>query len=242
MKRIWALVTVVLLLTGCGRALVVVYQPLSGLHRPVAIDPQLPNFTDTRLDVRCIRGTLLNDSQAGVLCDRVETLFTNQGAEVHTYVGEGPLDGDGPVADALEIGAGEGAAPVEPRTRLLVELRARETAASIHPFSWVLYAASFTVIPGVIESSFSQEILIRDDSGFLLVSDTLEGRIVTRYGLGPWLGNQLLNLTREKADKLTEDTARKDLSADLYRQLSQDVFNAKMRARVLRQATPVGVE
>lgn len=219
--------------------MIVVYQPLSGLHRPVAIDPQLPNFTDTRLDVRCIRGTLLNDAQAGVLCDRVETLFTNQGAEVHTYVGEGPLDGDGPVVDAAEIGSGS-AAPAEPRTRLLVELRARETDESSHPWSWVLYAASFTVLPGVIESSFEQDIVIRDDTGFLLVSDTLEGRIITRYGLGPWLGNKVLDLTRKKADRLGEDAASKDLSADLYRQLSQDVFNAKMRARVLRPATPVG--
>lgn len=215
--------------------MVVVYQPLSGLHRPVAIDPQLPNFTDTRLDVRCARGALLNDAQAGVLCDRVEALFTNQGAEVHTYVGDGPLDGDAPFTDTVD-----GAAPAEPRTRLLVELSARETDASIHPFSWVLYAATFTVIPGVIESSFAQEIVIRDDTGFLLVSDTLEGRIVTRYGIGPWFGNKVLDLTREKDDKLGEDAASQDLSADLYQQLSQDVFNAKMRARVLRQATPVG--
>jgi hypothetical protein len=227
-----------LLGSGCARAVVVVYQPVSGLHRAVAIDPQLPNFTDTRLDVRCIRGPLLNDAQAGVLCDRVDALFSNQGAVVHTYVGEGPLDPDGPVAVLDDVGAGSTAA--EPRTRLSMELRSRETEASNHPFSWVLYAASLTLVPGVIESSFAQEIVIRDDSGFLLVSDTLEGRIVTRYGVGPWLGNGLLDLARKKEDRLGEDAASKDLSADLYRQLSQDVFNAKMRARVLRQAMPVG--
>ena len=228
------------MLSGSGCA-VTVYQPLSGLHRAVAIDPQSPNFTDTRLDVRCVRGASLNDFDNGDLCDKVSMLFTNQGAEVHTYVGEGPLDPDGPVADPTEIVEGvAGADPGEPRNELVLELRTRETNASKHPFSWALFLVSFTVLPGIIESSFAQDIVIRDESGFLLITDSIEGRIVTRYGVGQWLGNTLLDYTRKDADKLGKEAASADLSTDLYRQLSQDVFNAKMRARVLRQATPVG--
>ena len=40
---------------------------------------------------------------------------------------------------------------------------------------------------------------------------------------------------RIASDRLTAETVRRDLSTDLYRQLSQLVFNAKMQWQVLHQ-------
>jgi hypothetical protein len=192
-------------------------------YRPVAVDPRLPNFDDTRIDLHCPPGQLLAAPEANALCQRVGRLFQNQGAEVRI---DGEPDPAAPVA-------------TEPRTALALELRARETDASSHPFSWLLFVGSLTVLPGVIESSFAQELTVRDASGFPLVTDTFEGRIVTRYGFGSWLGSRVLDLARKKVDRLGKDVAKRDLSNDLYGQLSQHVFNAKMHAEVLQQGAPV---
>lgn len=194
----------------------------------MVVDPQLPNLTDTDLDLRCLRGKLLSNHEAGVLCDKLSTLFENQGALVRT-------------ARGAEVPEGGAAPPeLESRTELTVELRARETDESKHPLSWVLFVGTFTLVPGVLEQSFAQDVVIRDESGFLLMSDTLEGRLVQRYGFGPWFGTTILDLTRKKLDRLGKNSASRDLSDDLYGQLSQQVFNAKMRAQVLRQASPIG--
>jgi hypothetical protein len=223
----------VLAAPGC---VVQVYEPLSGLHRPTVIDARQPNFTDTRLMVHCLHGGLLSDAEAGSLCDKVRTLFVNQGAEVRTFVGAGDAEGEGsPPPDAPEA-----ATEADPRLELTLDLRARKTDQSNHPLSWAIFIASFTVLPAVQEWSFAQEVVIRDETGFLLTSDTLEGRWVWRYGFGAWLGNALLDLSRKKVDRLGSDAAAHELSDDLYNQLTQDVFDAKMHASVLRQSNPVG--
>ena len=94
-------------------------------------------------------------------------------------------------------------------------------------------------MPAVTESSFAQDVTIRDGTGFLLSTDTLEGRLLRRFGVGAWATNKLLNRTvRSEDEKITPDSAKEDLSADLYRQLSQLVFNAKVQWRVQQEATP----
>ena len=95
-------------------------------------------------------------------------------------------------------------------------------------------------MPAVSESTFAQEVVIRDGSGALISSDTLQGRIVSRFGVGTWGVNKVLDLGwREPADELTGDAAKRDLSQDLYQQLSQLVFNAKMRWEVSQRGTVV---
>ena len=217
---------------GC---VVRVYQPLSGFHRPVAVDPQHPNFTDTRLNLRCPRGKLLSNFESASLCRKVSTLFVNQGAEVRIFAGGAETEG----AELPAVNAVTAPTVAEPRTELTLELRARETDASFHPFSWVAFAATLTLLPGVTESSFEQQVIVRDAGGFLLVSDSMEGRWVSKYGFGAWFGNVLVDLGRKKVDRLGKEAASHDLSNDLYRQLSQDLFNAKMHAQILQQAPPV---
>jgi len=228
-------IALALLLPVVSGCMVRVYQPLSGLHRPVVTDPRMPNFRDTRIDVHCVPGDLLNNQQASALCQKVRVLFENQGAQVRTYLSAGRTD-----EDSVEAIGTEGAVGAAPRTELSVELRARKVHASNHPLSWAFCIASFTVLPGVTESTFAQDLVVRDGSGFLLVSDSLEGRIVTRFGFGPWLGNAIFDLWRDEPDDVLGEAMSQDLSSDLYRQLTQIVFNAKMHARVLEQAPPVG--
>lgn len=234
-----------LLIGASGQACVVrAYQPMSGFHRPLVVDVTRQNFLEAAVDVHCLRGPLLSGAEAQRLCQRVGTLLENQGADVRAYVSGSREDAPSAAARAApdpEEPAEEAViaeTEADPPARLTLELRARETHTSTHPISWILFVGSFTLAPGVIESSFAQDVVIRDGSGFLLLSDTLEGRLVTRYGVGPWVGNQLLNLTRQKGEKLDKEVASRDLSNDLYGQLSQDVFNAWMHARVLEQAPP----
>jgi hypothetical protein len=211
---------------------------MSGLHRPVVVDPTLPNFDDVQLDVHCIPAGLLSGQEASALCAKVGTLFENQGARVRTHVSEGREDDEGFEIDE----EGEGTASDVPRTALSVVLRAREVHSSNDPLSWAFCFASFTLVPAITESTFAQEITIRDGSGSLLLSDTLEGRLVRRFGFGPWAGNAIADLLRAEDDKLSGERASRALSDDLYTQLSQLVFNAKLHAQVLQEAATARAE
>ncbi len=213
---------------GCVR----IYQPMSGLHRPAVVDPQAANFEDLRLTVHCVPGGLLSRGDASSLCRKVGTLFENQGAQVTIIDTVGRSDA---IEEGLTEEAGEESS--EPQTDLTLELRARKLHEATHPLSWVLCIGTLTLLPGITEATFAQDVSIRDGNGFLLVSDSLEGRMVERFGGGPWVGNWLLDVVwRDKEDRLTGGAADRDLSADLYQQLSQLTFNAKMQWQVLRES------
>lgn len=217
-------------LAAGGGCVVHTYQPLSGLHRPVVVDPTAPNLADVHLTVRCLTGPYVHTSDANVLCRKVALLFENQGALVTTSLG-GPPD--------EEEDRSEG--PAEPRPiDLVVELRARKIHEASPPLGWVAMVASFSLAPAITEFTFEQELRVRDANGFLLSEDRLRGRIVYWYGFGTWASNKLLDATvRESADEVVGDHANRALSDDLYAQLSQSVFDARMQARVLdRTATP----
>lgn len=225
-----------LALAGC----VHVYHPMTGLHDPVVVNPQLPNFDDVALTVRCIRGDISAEDN-GKLCRNVGQLFETQGARVKIVESIGDEEDFGEEPD--EAPAEEGA-PVEPPTDLVLELRSRIVHRRISPWSAVFCVGSFTVLPAAMEQTFAQEITIRDATGFLLVTDTLQGRIVSRFGAGTWLFNRLGDLGRDREDRLTTKVMKDDLSKDLYRQLSQRLFDAKLQWRVMQEthrvARPTG--
>ena len=213
----------ILALSFFSSACVTVYQPLSNLHRPVVVDTQVANFEGMNLTFHCIPKDFLNASGAKLLCRKVSTLFTNQGAKVHTIttVGADVLMDDEPA----------------PPADLTIEIRARRLHDQKNPVLYVLHAVSFSLIPAIQEYTFVQEVEIRDDSNFLLVSDSMTGRFVRYMGAGAWVGNKVLDWTiREEEDKLTGDRAKEDFSKDFYGQLSQMVFNAKMRRQVLQES------
>ncbi len=149
------------LLAGC----VTVYQPMSGLHRPIAIDPAYANFAGVRFTLECRRGRddVLGEDEARDLCRKLTRVLENQGAEVETEVlGGEPGPADEPPrarADALHV-------------QLTPRLIDRRTVN-------VLWLPFWTV---VTDYTFAQDISIRDASSFLLVRDTLTGRFVRRLG------------------------------------------------------------
>jgi len=215
------------MLAGCVR----VYQPLSGLHNPYVVNPQLPNFADVALTVRCIPGGYLSGEENSVLCQNVGRLFENQGATVTVL--ESLVDADAFGAEEPEE-AEDGAE--EAPTDLVLELRSRRVHRRVNWLSWGLSLGTLTVLPATEEHTFATDITIRDATGFQLVSDTMRGRLLTRNGVGPWLFNAIANLGRDKEDRLTFSNAQRDLSTDLYRQLSQRLFDAKLQWVVLQES------
>ena len=217
-------------MTGC----VQLYHPMSGMHRPVVVNTQAPNFQDLHLTVYCVPGGMLTGAESRVLCDNVSRLFENQGAQVNTVTSVRQLQGDafgGRISDS----EGEDAAP--PTTDLILELRSRLVHKSNDPILWALCISTFTLVPAVTESTFAQDVTIRDGNGFLLHTDSLQGRLVRRFGVTAWAGTKLVDrFWRDDSEKLGGDAANRDLSKDLYGQLSQLVFNAKMQWQVLEQA------
>ena len=205
-------------LTGC----VTVYQPLVSLQRPTTIDTQTTNFAGQRILVRCVPSEDIGPDDAQALCQKVRTLFTNQGAEVQVEVLRGSA-----AANEVDVAA-------EPN--LIIDLRTRILSTKSSVWLGVLSFLTFTLVPNVEEYSFAQDVTMRDGSGFALAKETMEARFVHYFGFGVWAVNGALDfLVRAEDEKLGGgDVAKKDFSRDFYRQLSQVAFHANMRALVMR--------
>jgi hypothetical protein len=209
---------------GCAHT----YQPMTGLHTPVVIDTTAPNLALQAITVHCIATDGMSASNRAKLCQRVGTLFENQGAVVSVVDEEGRREQDG--------------APSE--TDLVVELRARRVSVDDHAASWVLYTATLGLLPAVVEVPFAIDVSIRDGGGFLLDEAYLEGRVVAKIGLSAWLTAALDNRSwRRNSPKTSRRAAAEQLSTDLYEQLSQLTFNATtqrqvLQARVSEQGAP----
>lgn len=215
------LVAVGMLLVCLFGGCVTVYQPLVGLQRPTVVDPQEDNFSGQKIRVRCIPEQNLNSKQAQVLCQKISTAFSNQGALVQTVVpserGASEPEGDEGAPDLT----------IDTKVRLLSE---QSSALLVFASVWTL-----TLVPTITEYTFAQEVTIRDRDGFALVTATLEARFIRYMGAGVWAVNGLLDwLVRSKDEKLGGNIASQEFSRDLYRQLSQLAFTANMRARVMR--------
>jgi hypothetical protein len=206
--------------SGC----VTVYQPLVSLQRPAVIDPGLKNFDGLHMMVRCLPSEYTDSGDSEILCQNLRSLFANQGAEVEVEVPESDLP-------RREEGA--------TRPDLVMELTSRQTHSENSALQWTLCYASFTLIPAVTEATFAQDVVLRDADGFLLGQESLQARMVRYFGLGYWAINGLMDLiVRPKEEQLTGSAAKNDFSRDFYGQLSQLVFHARMRQRVLRSFEP----
>ncbi len=208
-----------LLLVGLSPACVTVYQPLTALQRPVAIDPTHENFAGQRIKVRCIPGDALDEDEAEKLCRHQRALFEAQGAEVDTVV---PREG----VELTEAGA----KPPD----LTVDLKARLIHKDNSAALWVLSVATLTLVPAVVDMTFAQDVTIRDRDGFLLVADSLQARFVTQVGVLVGAANLLMDLlVRPPGQRLSTGAAQDDFSRDFYGQLSQLAFQARMRSWVM---------
>ncbi len=224
------------LASGCVK----IYHPVSGLNQPTVLDLTAGNFQDLALTVHCPPGELVNADEARALCRKVGLLFENQGAKVTTYTSDRSLIQSPSSLDWDDTPA-EGATAAEPPpTDLILELRAHRVHIKNHHLTWLMCVATFSLVPAVAEYTFHQDVIVRDGSGYLLATDVLEGRIVRYGGGGYWLGTKLTDLLwRDKGERILDvSNPHQELSADFYAQLTQVVFNAKMRRRVLERASP----
>ena len=217
-------------LSGC----VTVYQPMGSLQRPFVVDPRLPNFMALRIFVRCVpeekpKGffsiNLFPTNDADKLCQRVRTLFVNQGAEVEVSI---PQD-----ADAQVVPSESG------KPDLIIDLRSRVLFDEDSTVLGVLSCLTCTLIPTMSEQSYAQEIIVRDGDGTLLASDTLKSRFVNYTGVGVWGVNWLLDVfVRPDNQELTGEGPQRDYSHDFYGQLSQLAYNARVRSKLLNNFNP----
>ncbi|MCA2978361.1 MAG: hypothetical protein INH41_21390 [Myxococcaceae bacterium] len=211
---------VALLGTGC----VTVYQPLVGLQRPIAIDPAWSNtFDGTRLLVRCHQG---DGVEADQLCRNLRSAFSKQGAVVTTEV----VRAQARAAPATKPEAGPA---------FVMDVTSRRVAQRDAFWSTLLCIVSFTLIPQVEEYAFAQDVTVRDGQGFLLAQQTFQERFIESFGVGVWALNAVLDLVvRPKAEKVTGDGYKEEFTTDLHGHLGQLLYNATVRARVMRSFEP----
>lgn len=216
-------------------ACVYAYHPMSGLNGPLVIDPTVRNFEGLKLGVHCPPGGDLANADRDRLCRRISTLFENQGAVVETSTDVG-------LAPAPDLFAEEGAPPAapEPGSDLVLLVRSRVLHRENPTLSWIVSLATFTLVPAKEEEAFALDVTVSDNGGFLLVEDSLQGRITRRIGVGTAAVNWTVDrVVRTREERMTHQNAQQELSADLYGHLSQLVFNAQMRSGVLGESPAV---
>ncbi|MCA2961343.1 MAG: hypothetical protein IOD12_13920 [Silvanigrellales bacterium] len=183
------------------------YQPLQGLHRSYALSYKEANFAGLTLNLSCIANTFVSESAAGVLCDKLRTVFEGQGAKV--------LDAESGDA-AFDYG---------------LEFEATQTYHHQNAWMWPVSILLFTLFPVEQEYAFKQTVtLTRGSDGSPLRRESFEARFLWFWGAGYWGLNKLFNVTvRNDSEKVDDASMRRDFSRDFYSQVSQLVYNARTR-------------
>ena len=208
-----------LLLAGLGSGCVTVYQPQLSLQRPVVIDTEVGNFDGLKMLLRCVPGEYQDEFEARKLCNNLRPLFVNQGAQVKVEV---PAKRGLPREDK------------DARPDLIVDLNARLLHEESSPIYWFFSLATFTLLPAIHDFTFAQDIVVRDTNGFVLATDSLQGRFVRYFGLGSLLFIWIPDLIyRARSEKLSGTSQQEEFSRDFHGQLSQIVFHARMRSMVM---------
>lgn len=196
---------------------------MGALQRPTVIDTRVGNFPGLRIQINCHTGGPLDSSYARILCRRLAVLLSNQGAVVRTNQEDALPAPDDDAPDEAN----------QPDFDLRMDLRARRVHLQHNYLLWGISLATLTLFPTTGVKTIAQDIVIRDSTGFLLASETLQARLVRHVGAGYWLLNTILNwVAREDGERLGEEATKKDFSRDFYTQISQMVLNSWMRLSV----------
>jgi hypothetical protein len=225
LRAVPAILVAILGGTGC----VTVYQPLTALQAPTAIVRATDNFEGQRILLQCVPSEDFKPSEGRVaaqeMCTKLNALFSGQGAQVETTIpGAGSVSLGQPVATA--------------RPDLVIQVRSRELHRANPALMWALCIASCSVVPAYREATHAIDVSIRDAEGFELVSESYQARFVEYVGGGVWLVNRTLDATVREEDEQVIGKAQRDFSRDLYQQLTQLAFNARVRSSVLRSFEP----
>jgi hypothetical protein len=212
-------VVALLFLSGC----VTVYQPLVGLQRPYAVNPLASNnFEGTRLLVRCHDA---DGVEADELCPKLRSMFSKQGAAVST--------------ELVRPNRSIASAPRGEAPQFIIDVKSKVISRSSSPISWILNVVSFTLVPGFMEATFGQDVVVRDGEGFILAQGGFQERFVTSFGFGVWALNGLMNwLVRPKDQQVDADGQRAEFTQDFQGHMSQLLYNARVRSRVMHNFEP----
>jgi hypothetical protein len=202
---------------GC----VTVYQPLTGLSRPTAIDVNEANFLGTSISLTCEKGDYLGPGDAARLCKHMRLMFERQGARVEVTG----------TNDTVSLA-------VLQKPALLVTLKSRLLHQETNALWVFLSVISLSLIPAVSEFDFAQELSVRDASGALLKSDSFEARFIRYAGFGMWALTAASDLGAPKEEAQGGQAYQEAFSKDFQRHISQQVFHARMRSVVLHEFEP----
>jgi len=204
--------------SGC----VTVYQPLVGLHRPTAVDVRRENFVDATVLVRCHPDDSVDP---GELCRNLRSMLSKQGATVTTEIPRA----QGRIESRFS-------APPDFTIDVTSKLLAEQPAG----LWWLVNIASLTLVPATSEALFSQDVTVRDAQGFLLSQENLQERFIFSFGLGIWALNGVLDLlVRPASEQVTGTVASEEFTKDFHGRVSQLLYNAQVRARVMRSFEPL---
>jgi hypothetical protein len=214
----------VVLHAGCA---VTLYQPMGTLQRPTAVNIDDPNFEDARVLVRCLPSDGFPAADAEKACRQIARSLQQQGAETETIVPRN-ID-EGLPADAFD---GRGA-------ELTVEVSSRTEHSQAWPLLTAASCLTCTMVPDVFESTFVQDVTIRARNQTVLAEETYRARLITYTGCVVWSVNGILDWAfRDDRNDLTSEGAHKAYSRDLYRQIAQLAYNARVRSDLLGLTVP----
>jgi hypothetical protein len=192
------------------------------LQRPTLVDPASPTFNNSRLLIRCMPSEDLPAGDAEKVCRSLSSSFRQQGAECETAVPRQPDDAQPHLAFD-----GRGA-------DLIIDITSRTEHAYDYPALAIASVVTLTTVPVIEEQTFSQEVTVRGRNRSVLATETLRARFVTYTGYAVWGLNWLMDwLFRDDDNDLSGDVANRTFSNDFYRQISQLVFNARVRSDLL---------
>jgi hypothetical protein len=182
-----------------------------------------------KITVNCLEGEILNASAATALCNKVSALLENQGAKVETNTVR-------TLGKKLTVQDNNGS-NADKNSDLTVILSAQTLVINRNTWMWAISIPTFTLFPVAAEYVMQQQVEILDSTGFMITQDAFQARFIRYFGIGYWTTNKLLNLiARDPEDEISDQKIRDSFSRDFYGNLSQTLFNAKMRLEVLRMA------
>lgn len=198
---------------------VTLYHPEQGLHEPTVVDLHAKNLANTTIRVTCVSNEEVTVSEAQKVCRNVAKLLRHQGAETKITV---PRQRQGKEQNQ------DGSVDLD------VEIRSQIHRAHFDNLAATLSCCTCALTPTKMEQAYIHSVRVRGRNGVTLSENRMQSRFVQYTGCGVAGTNALLDFFfREDHEKLGGDVANRDFSADFYRQIAQQTFNAKMRSDVL---------
>lgn len=212
---------------GCGSVSTYYYQPLSGFQAPLAVDIRKPNLDGLRIEVRASVSPQLEktENEGTVLANAVQDFLRNQGAKVSEN------DSD---SEKVTNSENQNSPEVSPQAlEMRLEVEVRRPFEQPNTWMWLPWVATFTLLPHKSEYILETEMRLSDGAGFLLSRQIYFARFVRYTSPAYRVLSVLFDFFRKPEEKATVARLHQDFTADFYGQMTQQIYNARIRANVL---------